>query len=137
MSEPFVVEQKLRFCDTDMLGHINNAVYAVMYEAGRAEILQAAKLITRDHAPVIARIEIDFLREMNWPGEVRIETEVTRIGNKSLHVRQRLLVGGEITSRAASVLAIIDTRSRRAVPIMDTWRAALAPWTVADAHPAS
>ncbi|MCW3474460.1 acyl-CoA thioesterase [Limobrevibacterium gyesilva] len=127
--------QKLRFCDTDQLGHVNNAVYAVMYEAGRAEMMQEAGLLAIDggFGVVIARLELDFLREMNWPGEVRIETALHRIGTKSLHVRQRLLIEGELVSRAASVLAVIDTTTRRAVPITESWRAVLGQWLVPEA----
>ena len=69
MAAPFVTLQKLRFCDTDKLGHVNNAVYATMFEAGRAEMLEQAGLLapSADRAVVIVRLEIDFLREMNWP----------------------------------------------------------------------
>jgi acyl-CoA thioester hydrolase len=138
MGVPFVTEQRLRFCDTDRLGHVNNAVYAVMYEAGRADMLGQAGLLSpgEGRAVVIARLEIDFLREMNWPGEVRIETSVARIGTKSMHMRQRLLLEGEVTSRSRSVLAIIDPATRRAVPIPQEWRAAMAPFTLADDSPA-
>ena len=132
MAAPLVTTQRLRFCDTDQLGHVNNAVYAEMFEAGRVELLAPLGLLSGPHAVVIARLEIDFLREMNWPGEVRIETEILRIGTKSLHVGQRLLMDGEITSRGRSVLAIIDVESRRAVPIHDGWRAILAQWHVPD-----
>jgi len=132
MAEPIVTLQKLRFCDTDMLGHVNNAAYAEMFEAGRVEMLVPLGLLTGPHAVVIARLEIDFLREMNWPGDVRIETSVARIGTKSLHMRQRLLVGGEETARSRSVLAIIDVATRRAVPIHDGWRAVLAQWHLPD-----
>ena len=127
---PFVTLQKLRFCDTDRLGHVNNAVYAVMYEAGRAEMLEQAGLLSPagGRALVIARLEIDFLREMNWPGEVSVETAIHRIGTKSLHVRQRTSVDGVVTSRAASVLAIIDTDTRRAVVLEDAWRAGFEQW---------
>ena len=45
MGEVFVTTQKLRFCDTDRLGHVNNAVYSVMCEAGRSELMQAAGLL--------------------------------------------------------------------------------------------
>jgi acyl-CoA thioester hydrolase len=112
------------------MGHVNNAVYAVMYEAGRAELVAGIGLLAPDgpHGVVIARLELDFLREMNWPGEVRIETIVQRIGAKSVHLRQRLLLGGELVSRAASVIAVIDRATRRAVPIDDAWRTAFAPW---------
>jgi len=132
MPEPIVTLQKLRFCDTDQLGHVNNAVYAVMFEAGRVELLAPLGLLSGPHAVVIVRLEVDFLREMNWPGEVTIETEIARIGTKSFHVRQRLLMDGELTSRGRSVLAVIDVASRRAVPLHDGWRAVLAQWLVPD-----
>ncbi len=134
MGAPFVTSQRLRFCDTDKLGHVNNAVYAVMYEAGRAELMERVGLLSPEDSRgvVIARLELDFLREMNWPGEVSIESAVVRIGTKSLHVRQRLLVDGAVVSRGLSVLAVIDTNTRRAVPIEDGWRAKLDPWTVPD-----
>ena len=117
MGAPFISSQRLRFCDADMVGHVNNAVYAVMYEAGRTELLHAHGLLTSDYGVVIARLEIDFVREMNWPGEVRIETGVARFGTKSLHLRQRLLMDGTVTSRALSVLAAIDPQTRRALPL--------------------
>jgi acyl-CoA thioesterase FadM len=40
VGSPFVTTQRLRFCDTDAAGHVNNAVYAMMCEAGRAELAQ-------------------------------------------------------------------------------------------------
>jgi acyl-CoA thioester hydrolase len=132
LGAPFVTTQRLRFCDTDRLGHVNNAVYAVMFEAGRAELMEQTGLIdaAAGLGVVIARLEIDFLREMNWPGEVTITTEIARIGNKSLHVRQRLSCADEIVSRAASVLAVLDTATRRAVPITAAWRERLEAWVV-------
>ncbi|CAH2599026.1 Acyl-CoA thioesterase [Rhodovastum atsumiense] len=132
MGEVFVTTQKLRFCDTDQLGHVNNAVYSVMCEAGRAELMQAAGLLDANsgHGVVIARLELDFLREMNWPGEIRIETAIHRIGQKSIQVHQRLHQGDTLVSRASSILAIIDTHKRRAVPITPEWRTALEHWLV-------
>lgn len=132
MPQPFVTTQRLRFCDADMVGHVNNAVYAVMYEAGRTELLHGHGLLRSEYSVVIARLEIDFLREMNWPGEVRIETEVARFGTKSLHLRQRLLMDGEVTSRAVSVLVAIDPQARRAVPLPEAWRVELANYHVVD-----
>jgi acyl-CoA thioester hydrolase len=131
---PFVTLQALRFCDTDRLGHVNNAVYSVMYEAGRAEMLSAVGLLepADGHAVVIARIEIDFLREMNWPATVSVETALHRIGRKSFHARQRLVVDGVVTSRAASVLAIIDTTTRRAVELRAEWVEGFGRWLVPD-----
>ena len=132
MPEIFVTTQRLRFCDTDQLGHVNNAVYAVMLEAGRSELVAGAGLLEGGIAVVIARLELDFLREMNWPGEVRIETAVHRLGSKSFTFRQRLVLAGTLTARASTVLAVIDTATRRAVPLSDARRARLERWLVPD-----
>ncbi len=134
MTAQHVTTQRLRFCDTDRLGHVNNAVYAVMLEAGRSELMDLAGLLdpAGGCAVVIVRLELDFLREMNWPGEVTIETAVHRIGTKSMHLRQHVSLGGEITARATSVLAVIDVATRRAVAIRPAWRESLAAYLVPD-----
>jgi acyl-CoA thioester hydrolase len=130
--EIFVATQQLRFCDTDRLGHVNNAVYSVMCEAGRSELMQAAGLLEpgSGHGVVIARLELDFVREMNWPGEVLIETAIHRLGRKSIQVHQKIHQDGAEVARATSILAVIDTAKRRAVPLTEEWRTALGRWLV-------
>lgn len=135
MPAPHTTRQVLRFCDTDALGHINNAVYAVMLEAGRSELSREAGLLdpASGHTVVLVRLELDFLREMTWPGEVTIETWVSRIGNKSANLEQRVAQGGIETARAKTVIALMSTETRRAIPFTDAFRAALAPWMLAQA----
>ena len=125
----FVTTHRLRFNDTDRLGHVNNAVFAVMLEQGRSELAVLAGLPVESsgQALVIVRLELDFLREMGWPGEVRIESEVARLGGRSFTVAQRLIHGGEVCARAQTVLVIMDRGAGRAVPI-DPWRTALERW---------
>lgn len=122
----FVTTHRLRFNDTDRLGHVNNAVFAVMLEQGRSEMGVDAGLPLGDGAEslVIVRLELDFLREMTWPGEVRIETEVLRLGGRSFTVQQRLVQDDEICGKAQTVLVVMDRTAKRAVSI-DPWRAAL------------
>jgi acyl-CoA thioester hydrolase len=132
VGEPHVAVQGLRFCDTDMLGHVNNAVYSVMLEVGRAEMMRHTGLLDprSGFGVVIARLELDFLREMTWPGDIRIESELTRIADRSMHMRQTLHQGDVLVARARAVLAVIDTTTRRAVPIAAQWRAILDRWLV-------
>ena len=40
------------------------------------------------------------------------------------------MIKGEVVSRAAGVLAVIDTTTRRAVPLSDEWRAVLGQYLV-------
>ena len=120
---------RLRFNDTDRLGHVNNAVFAVMLEQGRSEMLAEAGLPLGEggQAVVIVRVELDFLAEMTWPGEVRIETAVTRLGGRSFQLTQRLHSGGVVAGQAVTVLVVMDRAARRAVPI-DPWRDSLGRW---------
>ena len=115
---------QLRYCDTDRQGHINNAVYASIYESGRTGLFIESGLLYMDSrtAPVIVRLELDYVREMNWPGTAQVETVVHRIGNKSFQLRHRVSLNGELVSRALCVMAVMDTTTRRAVPLNDAWR---------------
>ncbi len=131
MAAPFVTTHKLRFSDCDMVGHVNNAVYSVMFEAGRTDLMQAAGVygVGNAFSMVIVRLEIDFKREMNWPGDVVIETHVERIGNKSIYMRQLLRSADEIRAEGLSILAAIDRDSRRAIVLDRSWHDRFAPWT--------
>jgi len=135
---------RLRFNDTDRLGHVNNAVFAVMLEQGRSELAVAAGLPVEAPAElgsaksgsaalVIVRLELDFLQEMTWPGDVRVETEVAKFGAKSFQLRQRLISGGDLCARAVTVLVVMDRATRKAVPLTLEWRGSLDRWLVPDA----
>lgn len=129
----FSTTHRLRFNDTDKLGHVNNAVFAVMLEQGRAELMVEAGLPVgrSDEAVVIVRMELDFLAEMTWPGAVTIETEVARVGGRSFNLRQRLVSDGVVCGQAATVMVVMDRVARKAVSL-DPWRDSLDRWTTAE-----
>ena len=126
----FSTVHRLRFNDTDRLGHVNNAVFAVMLEQGRSELAVEAGLPIESEraALVIVRLELDFLREMAWPGAVTIETEVARLGDRSFTLHQRLILDGELCARATTILVVMDRTARRAMPLEGAWRDSLARW---------
>jgi acyl-CoA thioester hydrolase len=129
----FTTTHRLRFNDTDKLGHVNNAVFAVMLEQGRSELMAEAGLPvgTGELAVVIVRMELDFLAEMTWPGYVVIETSVTRLGGRSFQLGQRLLQDATPTGQAVTVMVVMDRAARRAVPI-EPWRESLSRWIVTE-----
>ncbi len=130
----FKTTNRLRFSDNDVNGHLNNAVYATLFEAGRVELLAAAGMLARDRSvsPVLARLEIDFKHELSWPGDVLVETAVQRVGTKSVSFRQRLSSEGTLAAEASTVLVMIDVATRRSVPLADATREQLARWLLPD-----
>lgn len=109
----------LRYGDTDRQGHINNAVYCTLFESGRIALLfddnGSTGLDNREY--VIARISLDYLQEMNFPGIADIGTKVLSIGNSSFLVGQAIFKDGVCHSTAESVVVLIERESKRPVKV--------------------
>lgn len=115
---------KLRYNDTDRQGHVNNAVFATLMETGRSEALlePAAPPLEPDSAFVIARLVIDFRRELRWPGEVQIGTRVTAVGRSSVTLDQGVFQNERLAATAQSVLVLMDETTRRSRPFPEALR---------------
>ena len=76
-----VTVDKVRYCDTDRQGHVNNSIFASFLETGRVEILYDinGSLADSGCSFVIANLNIDFIDEITWPGEVTIGSKVINL----------------------------------------------------------
>lgn len=123
---PSVARDKLRYGDTDRQGHVNNAVFATFLETGRVEALFGAAsgtgidLADEGAAFVIARLELDFLAEIRWPGEVAIGTRVLKIGTSSMTLEQAVFQNDVCAARAVSVIVQMDETTRKSRPLSPT-----------------
>lgn len=119
----FKTHDKLRYGDTDRLGHVNNAVFSTFFETGRVELLHVGEAPPPPGtAFVLARITIDFRREVNWPGEVVIGTGVERIGTSSILLRQALFQNGQLCASAETVIVLMDEATRKSTPLPEEMR---------------
>ncbi|MEH0072540.1 thioesterase family protein [Pannonibacter sp. Pt2-lr] len=101
---PLHSEDKLRYRDTDRQGHVNNAVFATFLETGRVEVLYGAGKLQQSLADdgaafVIARLELDFLAEVTWPGTVVTGTRVKAVGRSSITLEQAVFQNGACVAR--------------------------------------
>lgn len=115
---------KIRYADTDRQGHVNNALFATFLETGRVEILYAREnpLAAEGAEFVIASLQIDFLGEITWPGEIAVGTGVRKVGNTSVTLTQGIFQDERCVARADTVVVQIDVQSRRSRPLSDTAR---------------
>ena len=118
---PIRTYEKLRYADTDRQGHINNAVFATMFETGRVEILYDPQvpLASPNCAFVIVNLNVDFRSEINWPGQVDIGTRVSEVGRSSITLEQALFQNGRITATAKTVVVQMNEITRRSEPLND------------------
>lgn len=124
---PFQARDKLRYGDTDKLGHVNNAVFSTFLETGRVEMLYRpdSPLLSEGADFVIANLNIDYLNEITFPGEVEIGTRLTRLGTSSLGMEQAIFQHGHCVSRAQTVIVQMDKTTRRSKPFSPEARAML------------
>jgi acyl-CoA thioester hydrolase len=119
--EDFVAwtSDKVRYGDTDRQGHVNNAVFATFLETGRVEILYdlAGPLADAGASFVIARLALDFLGEIRWPGAVDIGTRVVSIGKSSVTLAQALFQGDRPVATAETVIVQMDEETRKSRPL--------------------
>jgi acyl-CoA thioester hydrolase len=116
---PLRVPDLVRFGDLDRQGHVNNAVYSTYFETGRVGIIYDPDigLQVEGCTTVLARIEIDFLKELRWPGTLEIGTGIGAIGRRSYVFVQAIFNEGACAARARSTMVLIDRASRRARPL--------------------
>jgi acyl-CoA thioester hydrolase len=116
---------KLRYCDTDRQGHVNNSVFSVFCETGRVMFLYDEKLDLAGSGGifVLARLEIDFRTELFHPGRIDIGTRVLGIGRTSFRLGQGIFNGDNCAATAQSVLVLMDEATRKAKPLTPQLRA--------------
>lgn len=108
----------IRFCDQDSMGHVNNCAYAAYVEAARTMLLQPLfdAVAEPNLAFVLARVAIDYRRELHYPGTVEVGARVLRVGNKSFTTGYGVFLGDVCAATAESVNVFFDTERRVAVP---------------------
>jgi acyl-CoA thioester hydrolase len=119
----------LRYQDLDTLGHVNNAAMPMFFEQARTEFFEP---LLRGKAStgldtVIARVVVDYLAEIHYPGCVDIGMTCTRIGNKAFTLAHGVFTKGtgHCVGTGEAVMLIFDLKARKSIAIPAEVRAAL------------
>jgi acyl-CoA thioester hydrolase len=127
---PHRVTEIVRFGDLDPQGHVNQAVFLTYFESGRVAMFRDPDLgIGVPGATfVMVRMEVDYLRELHWPGMIEIGTGVAEFGRSSFKVNQAIFRDGICAAAGRATLVCIDTASRKPRPLPEEAVARLSPW---------
>ncbi|MFZ4808361.1 MAG: acyl-CoA thioesterase [Hyphomicrobiaceae bacterium] len=124
----------IRYNDLDTLGHVNNAATSVYLEQARCELLYP--LIGAERKPeidlVMARLIIDYRRELTFPGVIEVGTSVVRQGTKSFHLAHGIFRAGtdDCVSTGESILVWYSLAHRVSMVPPDDIRAAMAGFSI-------
>ena len=117
----------LRFSDEDSMGHINNVAYAAYFESGRMALFSELLKGMGDQKFnfVLANVSIDYLKEMRFPGDLKVGGRLLRVGTKSITTGFGAFLNGTCHATATCVNVYFDRVTRRSRPFPDQIRESL------------
>jgi acyl-CoA thioester hydrolase len=122
---------QIRFCDTDMLGHVNNANYLSYMEMARVSYFNEVmpKLDWSGQGIILAKAEISYKAPLFLEDNLFIYTGVEQISGKSFMMRYRFIKkteAGELLAAEGSTLMVCyDYRENHSIPVPDFWKKAI------------
>ncbi|PSL43611.1 acyl-CoA thioester hydrolase [Salsuginibacillus halophilus] len=120
----YETQVKVRFSDTDALGHINNTSYFAYLEEARIDLLQHLGFTApgaqtqRDFPFMVASASCDF-KNQAYAGEIlHVSTSLERIGNSSFTLQHHLTRDdGTEVAVGTAVLVYFDFQSGGTSPL--------------------
>jgi acyl-CoA thioester hydrolase len=121
VSEPFSVPVTVRGYETDVQGHLNQAVYLNYAEHACWALLHAAgisqsALVGKGVGPVALETTIRFRRELFAGDEVEVSCAFEWRGGKTFRIRQTVRkTDGTVAAEVEALGGLMDLKARRLV----------------------
>ncbi len=123
-----LTSETLRFGDIDANGHVNNVAYLVLFENARVTYIARHLKFMRERglSTVIAHLDIDFRRQMFFPGTVRAGARLLEVRRSSFVLGQAIFdPQGGCAATGHAVVVAYDPASGRGQVFPDSVRADL------------
>ena len=116
----------------DSFGHVNNAVYAQLYEEARWDFITKNnygldRIKELQIGPVILDMKIRFKRELLNREKVRITSRTSALVSSRIMVLEQIMYkeSGKIASEAEFTVGLFDMKERRLVDATPEWLKAI------------
>jgi len=118
---------KVRYCETDMSGHVNNISYLVYLEQARGEYLLSLGAFNASTTVVTADIWCHYHAEAFYADQLEVGVRVARLGNSSLDLEYCIIAAQDrrLVATAAGTIVMVDMQTKKPMPIPDPIRMSL------------
>ncbi|MNH82046.1 acyl-CoA thioesterase YbgC [compost metagenome] len=122
----FSIPIKVRYCETDLLGHVNNVSYFMYFEQGRIEYFEnlglTDDLFSEDQVSVVADLECQYLAQIYLRDPLKLHIRVAKLGRSSMDIEYALVANDELKAAGRGAIVLMDTKSGKSTPIPDSAR---------------
>lgn len=120
---------QIRFADTDMLGHVNNANFLTYMELARMsyfdEVVREAVDWSKEGV-ILAKAVIDYRTPILLTDTLHVHIGIDHISSKSFNFQYRFVVtrnGEEITAAEGSTIMVcFDYQLQKSIVMPEEWR---------------
>lgn len=123
------LELRIDWSHLDLLGHVNNLAIVEYFQAARVMLSEKVGLPVFPGmrvGPIEAATEIQFTKQLHYPGKVRVRTSVAEIKNTSFILSHRIYDDvGDVAARGREVIVCFDFGRQVKMPLPEPVRAAL------------
>lgn len=124
----FSIPIKVRYFETDMLGHVNNVSYFIYFEQGRVEYFEhlqlAEDLFNEEKVSVVADLQCHYLSQIFIKEPLKLWVRIAKLGRSSFDVEYALVEAatGQLKAAARGAMVYIDKNAGTSIPIPDAAR---------------
>jgi acyl-CoA thioester hydrolase len=123
---PHTTTVDVRYQDHDTMGHVNNAVYVTYMEEARTSYLQDELGIAADElSMVVAHLEVDFQRAVQYADEVEVAVSVTDVGESSFTMAYQVRDDEGVAVEGETVQVVLDPETRTTERVPEEWRTSI------------
>jgi len=120
---------QIRFADTDMLGHVNNANYLTFMELARMsyfnEVVNDAVDWSKEGV-ILAKSVIDYRRPILIDDVLHVHLCVDHISSKSFNFSYRFVVSKEgeetVYAEGSTIMVCFDYQFNKSIVMPDKWK---------------
>ena len=104
---PVSMTAQTRFQDMDINGHLNNVAFAALFENARVQLNRNVRPWAdrpANERTMVAAVEINYLREGNYPDDIIVCSGIGRIGTSSWTIEQAMFQNGGCIATCDTVI---------------------------------
>ena len=133
MNKQLITPVQKRFSDVDSFMHVNNIWQQSYFDMGKTDFYTKVLGITGvfDKLRIItASTHTDYYGQVRLTDDIVVVTDVSRLGNKSMTLHQRIMCGERCLTESSSGMVAFDFETQQTVTMPDEWRKALEEYLI-------
>mgnify|MGYP006332487415 CR=1 FL=1 len=135
MAKQLITPVQKRFSDVDSFMHVNNIWQQSYFAMGKTEFYTKVLGITGvfDKLRIItASTHTDYLGQVRLTDDIVVTTDVSRLGNKSMTLHQRIMHGDKCLTESSSVMVAFDFELQQTVEMPQEWKTKLSEYLITE-----